>query len=105
MQNPHWHPPASWKLSASWSRTSLEKPSIVSIRRPCSLGIFITHESRGWPSTRTVQQPQCPCGSQPLLGEVIPKSSRRTLSSDRCGSVVTLTGAPFKMNETVTSGE
>ena len=35
------------------------------IRRPATRAIGVTHATRGWPSTQTVQHPHCPCGLQP----------------------------------------
>ena len=36
----------------------------------------VTQATRGWPSTHTVQQPHWPCGLQPSLADVMPRSVR-----------------------------
>ena len=46
--------------------------------RPATRPTGVTHETRGLPSTRTVQQPHWPCGLQPSLTERAPRRSRRT---------------------------
>ena len=56
--------------------------------------------SRGLPSTSAAQQPQIPCGSQPGLSEMWPRSSRSTFKAERLGSVVTDTSAPFRVKLT-----
>ena len=82
VQKPHWLAPVSQNASAQRSRTSSGRPSTVVIVRPATRRTGVTQATRGWPSTRTVQQPHCPCGLQPSLGERRPRSSRSTSSSD-----------------------
>jgi len=47
------------------------------------------------------EAPQAPCGAQPFLGEIMPKSSRSTSSNERSGATSTETGRSFNTNEMV----
>src|ERR1700722_20269951 len=55
------------------------------------------HDMTGFPSTRTVQQPQVPSGAQPFLAEMMPQFSRSTSRRFIPSSKKTLVGLPFKM--------
>ena len=57
-------------------------PSTVVIARPATRRAGVTHATRGWPSTSTVQHPHWPCGLQPSLGDRRPSVSRSTSSSE-----------------------
>ena len=48
-------------------------PSIVVTSRPATRRTGVTHDTRGSPSTQTVQQPHWPCGLQPSLTERQPQ--------------------------------
>ncbi len=80
VQNPHWLPPDSHKAAAQPS--ARPRPSMVVMSRPATLRAGVTQETRGEPSTSTVQHPHCPCGLHPSLAERMPSRSRRTSSSD-----------------------
>lgn len=55
VQKPHWLPPWSENACAHWSASA--SPSIVVTRRPATRTTGVTHDTRGWPSTQTVQHP------------------------------------------------
>src|SRR5262249_23113372 len=58
--------------------------------RPATRRSGVTHATRGWPSTSTVQHPHWPCGLQPSLAVRAPRRSRRASSSEpRSSSRVT----------------
>src|SRR5207342_3400239 len=98
-QNPHCRPPEAAKASAKLDRSSPEMPSNVVIDLPATLATDWVQATIGLPSTSTVQQPHCPDGEQPSLGEVTSSSSRSAAS--RCGwSARTDTGWPFTVNAT-----
>ena len=62
--------------------------------RSRTLRTGVTHDTRGAPSTSTVQQPHCPCGLHPSLTEMSRSSSRKTSSS-----VAVLATAPSTVTE------
>jgi hypothetical protein len=55
VQKPHWLPPAAQNASAH--RSALSSPSSVVTDRPATRPTGVTHATRGWPSTHTVQHP------------------------------------------------
>ena len=70
------------------------------ITRPATRRTGVTHETRGAPSTSTVQHPHWPWGLQPSLGERTPRWSRRATSSDEPSSG-TSTSVPSTTKATV----
>ena len=56
-------------------------PSMVVTPRPATRRTGVTQETRGEPSTHTVQQPHWPWGLQPSLGDRHPSCSRRASRS------------------------
>ncbi len=101
VQNPHWLAPAAVKASAQAARSASSMPSRVVTARPVTRRAGVTHATRGWPSTSTVQQPHWPWGEQPSLGLRIPRRSRSTSSSDAPSSA-TATGRPSTWKLSVT---
>ena len=93
VQNPHWLPPVAEKARAQPSRTSASSPSRVVMARPATRLAGVTQATRGWPSTRTVQQPHWPWGLHPSFTERTPSWSRNT-SSSVSRSSATRTSAP-----------
>jgi hypothetical protein len=55
VQKPHWLPPLVQNAAAHWSASA--RPSIVVTARPATRVTGVTHATRGWPSTHTVQHP------------------------------------------------
>ena len=103
VQNPHWLAPAA--VNASAQRPASSSPSTLVTCRPATRRAGVTQATRGWPSTKTVQQPHCPCGLQPSLGDRMPRRSRRASSSEQPSSG-TSTGRPSttKASEPATPG-
>ncbi len=99
VQNPHWLAP--WALNASAQRPASDIPSIVVTDRPAARRTGVTQDTRGCPSTSTVQHPHWPCGLHPSLGERIPSPSRNASSSDAPSSA-TSTGRPSTTRATGT---
>src|ERR1041384_2636570 len=100
VQKPHCKPPPSIKLSAKVSRSSSLKPSSVRTDLPATLVAGIAQETTAVPSTITWQQPHCPCGLQPSLGEITPQLSRSTSRSEVPSSTTTSRAVEFKLNST-----
>ena len=73
VQKPHWLPPVAQKASPQRWRAALGSPSSVVIARPRIRRVGVTQATRGWSSTRTVQQPHWPWGLQPSLAERLPR--------------------------------
>ena len=92
VQKPHWLPPVAQSASAQ-RPASGRAPSAVVTDRPATRRTGVTHATRGWPSTSTVQQPHWPCGLHPSLAERTPRWSRSASSSEPPSSG-TSTGAP-----------
>ena len=67
VQNPHWLPPVAQKASDQRWTSPSDNPSSVVTDRPDTRRSGVTHDTRGWPSTSTVQHPHCPWGLQPSL--------------------------------------
>ncbi len=84
VQKPHWLAPVAQNAAAH--RSAASRPSTVVMRRPATRRAGVTHATRGWPSTSTVQHPHWPWGLQPSFTERTPRRSRRTVSS--VGTVV-----------------
>ena len=82
VQNPHWLAPVAQNASPQASRRSAGSPSSVVIDRPRTRRAGVTHDTRGAPSTSTVQHPHWPWGLHPSLGERDPSVSRNTSRSD-----------------------
>ena len=55
VQNPHWLPP--WSQNATAHASASGRPSTVVTARPATRATGVTHDTRGCPSTHTVQQP------------------------------------------------
>ena len=81
VQNPHWLAPVAQKASPHASRSARSSPSSVVTVRPRTRRTGVTHATRGWPSTSTVQHPHWPCGLHPSFAERRPSRSRSTSSS------------------------
>lgn len=108
VQNPHCEAPQERNASAKRFLVAAGTPSIVVTERPSTREVAVTHETRGSPSTNTVQHPHWPCGAQPSFTEVIPNCSRSVSSRERCACTEsTRTGTPFKVKElsTLTGAE
>jgi hypothetical protein len=66
---------------------------------PSTLPTGVEHERTGWPSRCTVQAPHW-AAPHPNFVPVKPANSRTAHSSGISGSTSSLTGLPFKTNET-----
>ncbi len=97
VQKPHWLPPVSTSAPAQRVRTAAGSPSRVVTLRPSRRRTGVTHETRGAPSTQTVQQPHWPWGLQPSLTDRSESCSRRT-SSRVASSSATSTSAPLTLS-------
>ncbi len=75
VQNPHWLPPVAHSASPHAAARLGSSPSIVVIDRFFTRRAGVTHDTRGCPSTSTVQQPHWPCGLQPSLTDRIPAAA------------------------------
>jgi hypothetical protein len=98
VQKPHWLAPVEVKASTQRSSSAGSRPSTVVTDRPATRRTGVTQETRGSPSTHTVQQPHWPWGLHPSLTEGQPNSSRR--ASRRVIPSSTATGASLRMKET-----
>ena len=99
MQKPHCSPPHAAKASANAWRSVSSTPSSVTTDDPSTFSNRCWHETTALPSTNTVQHPHWPDGEQPSFGEVMSSSSRSAASRCGCGRR-TVTGVPFRVNET-----
>ena len=96
VQNPHCDAPLA--VNASAHATASGSPSTVVTSRPATRPTGVTHETRGLPSTSTVQHPHCPCGLHPSLAERAPRRSRRTSRRETSVSAIS-TGRPSRRKE------
>jgi hypothetical protein len=103
VQKPHWLAPVAQNASAQASRTAASRPSMVVTARPAIRRAGVTHDTRGWPSTSTVQQPHCPWGLQPSLTLRTPRRPRSTSSSDSSPVAGTSTSRPSRLKWSVTA--
>jgi hypothetical protein len=104
VQKPHWLPPVATSASDQRWRLPSGSPSSVVTSRPPSRRTGVTQETRGEPSTHTVQQPHCPWGLQPSLTDRTPNCSRSTSSSEAPSSA-TSTSAPSTRSRIRGSGD
>lgn len=65
---------------------------------PAAAEAFMVQARRGLPSMRMVQQPHWPMGSQPFLGEMMSKSSRRRARSVRESAAGIVAGRLLRVN-------
>ena len=81
VQKPHWLAPVEQNASPQAASRSAGSPSSVVIDRPLTRRAGVTQATRGCPSTSTVQHLHWPWGLQPSLTDIMPRRSRRTVSS------------------------
>ena len=99
VQKPHWLAPVSTNASVQRRRRSSGSPSTVVTARPATRRVAVTHETRGEPSTQTVQHPHWPWGLQPSLTDTQPRCSRSASRSEEPSSG-TQTADPFSAKPT-----
>src|SRR5208282_538749 len=97
---PHGSPPVVTNARASRSRSADGRPSSVVTVLPATDLALTTQDSTTLPSTITAQQPHCPMGWQPFLGETMSNLSRRRLSNISSSSISDDTGLPLSVNST-----
>lgn len=102
VQKPHWLAPVSQNAAAHRARCCGSRPSSVVTLRPDTRLAGVTQETRGAPSTRTVQQPHWPCGLQPSFTDVQFNWSRKAPSSESPVLPI-VTATPSSSNETESS--
>src|SRR5712692_9475563 len=100
MQKPHCRPAVETNDSLKISFSASGIPSTVQTSLLSALAASITHETTALPSSRTVQQPHCPCGAQPFLGEIRSHSSRSRSISVVPAVTFLRQGAPLSVKDT-----
>ena len=104
VQKPHWLAPVASNASVQRRRSSSASPSTVVTARPATRRAAVTQETRGRPSTQTVQHPHWPCGLQPSLTERQPSCSRSASRRDEPSSG-TETSVPLSEKERLATAE
>src|SRR4051812_30393088 len=85
------------------SRSFWGRPSSVHTGFPSALAASTTQDTTAFPSSITVQQPHCPIGAQPFLGEIRSQRSRSAVISDSSSAALTWVGLPLSWKEMVRS--
>ena len=95
VQNPHCEAPCSINdFCIECSRPFRDKPSAVKTFFPETVNARVRQARTGLSSSKTVHAPQSP-PSQPRLGLVTSRISRKTSSNESLSLTITSTGMPF----------